>query len=140
MAFSPITDPEIAKAVAEAWVNGASSKEIAEQFDVTHRTVQTWVKDPRVAAHARAIAIERMLRITRRVDSQIEARLAGAADMDTDLLLKIRKEYLERGVKVIQGEDKDAGDATIELAEALDNDPDFDQKLRKLMESSTEGK
>lgn len=131
--FNTLNDPEFAKLVAELYVAGASREEMADAFKVTKRTISTWSRDPRVQAHARTMSVERVQRITRKIDGEIEARLATVEDWDTELILKVRKEYLERALKVAAGENIDSGKITDELAEAMDENPDFAEQLRKLI-------
>lgn len=133
--YSKINDPEFAKSVAELEAAGVSRSEMAETFDCTKRTIGTWVKDPRVQLHTRRISLERVTKIVRKVDGEIEARLAHIEDWETDMILKVRKEYLDRPLKAAAGEDIDASKVVNELSEAMDQSPDFAQQLRDLMDN-----
>lgn len=131
--ISQLNDPEFAQQVAELYAAGTSKKEMAETLGCYPDTIPRWVRDPRVQAYVTRITQERVNRITRRVDSEMEARLAHVSGWDLQDLLKVRKEYLERALK--------AGDAgtnvaatTDELSEAMDADPELAEQLRKLVE------
>lgn len=130
---SKLNDPDFAKMVAELYVSGVHRDEMAEELGCHRDTISVWIKDPRVQAHAKLIAIERVTRITRRIDSAIEARLAHVDNMDTELLLKVRKEYLERALKVGAGDDLDTAKITNELSEAIDQNPSLAEKLSELL-------
>lgn len=126
---SKLANPEFAKAVAEAYVNGSSRPEMAEMFGVHKDTISDWTRDPRVQAHAAGFAQERATRITRRIDSEIETRLADAEDMDTELLLKIRKEFMERSGKIELGNKGDAATMS-EMIDVLEANPDLAGQLK----------
>lgn len=132
--ISKLADPEFARQVAEVYISGMSKPEMAEEFDVNTDTIRRWVADPRVQAHAGRSALERINRITRRIDASIEARLVHIDKWDIEQVLKVRKEYLERSMKVGVDLSGDAKGATVnELAEAMDQDPDLAEALRKLV-------
>lgn len=136
--FNNLNDPEFAKLVAELYIQGASRPEMADTFNVTPRTISTWTRDPRVQAHARTMAVERVQRITRKIDGEMEARLAGVEDWDTEVLLKVRKEYIERALKIGAGDNMDSASATNEIAEAMDESPDFAEQLLELLKGRVE--
>lgn len=131
---SQLNDPDFARQIAELYVRGVSREEMAEELGCHRDTISVWVKDPRVAAHARKIAVDRATRISRRIDSEMEGRLAYISTWEIDTILKVRKEYLDRPLKVAAGEDVDTAKATNELAEALDQNPDLAKQLAELLE------
>lgn len=127
--ISRLDDSDFAKSVAELYVRGVSHPEMAEELGCSKDTIRVWIKDPRVQAHARRISIERVNRITRKIDGEMEARVELAGDLDIKDLLSIRKEYLDRPLKIGAGEESDLGKVNNELAEAMDDDPAFAQRL-----------
>lgn len=134
MARSKIASAEFAKVVAEAYVAGVSYTEMAEIFDVTKATIGHWCHDPRVQAHAARFAQERVLRITRKIDQEIEGRVGHASEMETELLLKIRKEFLERALKVDLTNTGDQNADTInEAVSALEDNPELAKQLKELV-------
>jgi hypothetical protein len=130
-----LDDAEFAKTVAELYVAGTSSTEMAAELACHKDTIRLWVKDPRVRAHIRMQAKERVDRISRRIDGEIEARLAHVGDWEIDQLLKVRKEYLDRPLKLMQDGGTDEATASNEIAEAMDENPDFAAELLKVLES-----
>lgn len=111
--------------VAEAYMNGLSRPEMAAEFDCHVDTITDWVKDPRVQVHASKAAQERIHRIGRKIDAIIEGRLQEAKDLDTDTLLKIRKEYLDRPLKIMLGEADKNADTINDSMAFLENNPDL---------------
>lgn len=130
---SKLQNPEIVKSFAEAWITGASREELAELFGVNKDTVTRWTQDPRVQANAARFAQERVNRITRKLDGEIEGRLENVKSWDTELILKVRKEYLDRALKVELGNSVNTAEATNELLNAMDEDPEFAMKLREML-------
>lgn len=126
---SKLANPEFAKAVAEAYMNGSSRAEMAEMFGAHKDTITDWTRDPRVQAHAATLGQERVNRITRRIDSEIESRLLDADEMDTELLLKIRKEFMERTGKVGQTNTNEAGTMS-DMIDVLEANPDLAAQLK----------
>lgn len=129
-----LADPEFAKLVAEVYVSGCSREEAARKLDCGKDTMRVWVKDPRVRAHIRRMAQERVDRISRRIDGEIEARLAHVSDWELDELLKVRKEYLDRPLKLAQDGGANEAGATNEIAEAMDQDPELATELLALLD------
>ena len=100
-------------------------------------TITRWRRDPRVKARVAKINEDRVIQISRKVDSIIEGRLAHAEEMDTETLLRIRKEY--GGAAVARKEAID--DATVsEALDALEQNPDLDDELRELLEKADRAK
>ena len=134
---SRLNDPEFCKLVAEAYISGMGRTEMAAEFDVSNPTVSTWVKDPRVVAHASRLTAERIHRITRRIDTEIENRLQKVGDIDVDLLLKIRKEFVTTAMReTTHGKGASTAETTNELLEAMDQSPDFAEQLLELANSA----
>lgn len=130
---SKLNDPEFCKLVAEAYINGLSRPEMAAEFDVEPRTITVWVRDPRVGAHSTRLTAERINRITRRIDSEIENRLMHVKKVDTELLLKIRKEFVSTAMRqTASGANAGTAETTNELLEAMDQDPTFAEALLEL--------
>lgn len=133
---SKISDPNVAKAVAIAYIEGMSRQEMADEFGVKDLdTITAWCRDPRVKAHAAKFAQERVLRITRKVDSEMERRMQDLKDMDVEQILKIRKEYLDRALKVDVGGGI-TSDTTNDTIEAIENDPELLKGLMEILEKT----
>lgn len=131
---SRLADPDFAQAVAEAYVSGLSRDEMAEELNCHRDSIGTWIQDPRVQARAGRLTLERINRITRRVDSEMEGRLAHVKNWKLEDLLKVRKEYLERTMKIGVNMGADAAAKTTEdLSEAMDQNPELAEKLRELV-------
>lgn len=131
---SRLENTEFAKAVAEAYINGCTHTDMADMFGASKDSISKWVRDPRVQAHSAKMAQDRVLRITRKIDKEIDGRLQDAHELDTEVLLKIRKEFLDRTLitKSQQGAHEDAG--TIgEAVTALENDETLAKALKELM-------
>jgi DNA-binding transcriptional regulator YdaS (Cro superfamily) len=91
---SKLEDPEYVRLVASMFADGWLRSRMAAELGVSEWTITQWRKDARVRAQWRRLTEDRILRITSRIDKVIDHRLAGSEDVDTDTLLKIRKEYL----------------------------------------------
>lgn len=103
--------------------NGDTNSEIAEAFSVSSWTITQWRKDARVRAGVARILEGRVQQVTSKIDSVIAGRLENADTMDTELLLKIRKEYLGGHLRELTTGDKaDEGtiNSTAEEFEGLD--------------------
>jgi len=140
MTPSPIDRPGAVELLAQMYVDGLTHVEIAEEFNSTPRSVPNWLKRADVQARAAELGRARVNRVTRKIDSIIEARLEHTDKIDTETLLKIRKELSPQRIEVGRaGEfDKaaeaaawaalDAGEeppAAIEaVAEEIDDDED----------------
>lgn len=130
---SKLTNPEIAKAVAEAYIEGISRDEMGEMFGVHKDTITAWCRDPRVQAPAARMAQDRVTRITRRIDSEIEGRLAHVGKMDLDQLLKVRKEYLDRALKIDLGAATNHAETVNDAIQAMEENPDLAAELTELL-------
>ena len=128
-----LNDPETVKAVAECFVRGATREEMAEIFSIAKSTVTLWRRDPRVKAVAHKLIEDRVVRVTSRVDTEIEARLANPAEMTTKELLDVRKEYLG-GTLRQQTEGQADADTINDTMNALESDPEFATELGELLD------
>lgn len=131
--ISKLANPEFAKAVAEAYINGLGREEMADIFGVHKDTITDWTRDPRVQGHAARMAQERVTRITRKIDKVIEGRLQESEDLDTELLLKIRKEFLDRSLKVDLSKANETAETINEAATLLESDPKLAEAFKELM-------
>lgn len=92
---NPLADPDFAKAVAQAFVDGNSRTDMCEMFGVKDPdTITRWRRDPRVKGYALKLIEDRVLQVTRKVDGVIAQRLDNASDMTVQELIMIRKEFL----------------------------------------------
>lgn len=91
---SPFRDPDFTRAVAQAFVDGLSRKQMCEMFGVRDpHTITAWRRDPRVKVIAHKMIEDRILQITRKVDGKI-AYILERDDLTVTELLAIRKEFL----------------------------------------------
>lgn len=127
-----LADAEYAKQVAALFVAGTSRKEMAETLGVGEDTIGRWRRDPRVKAHAMKMVEDRVIAITRRVDSAIEARLAHAEKLSIKDLLDIRKEFL--GGSLRQQTERADEDTVSQGLAALEANPDLIEQLSELVE------
>ncbi len=129
---NPLANPDFAKKVAEAFVDGLSRQEMCELFGVKDKdTITRWRRDARVKTIAFKLIEDRVLQVTRRVDATIAQRLESADQLTTKELLEIRKEYL--GGKLREQHEK-ADDETMEQAQDwLSNNPDAIEQLDAIL-------
>lgn len=106
---------------------------MAEEFGVSTQTITTWLRDPRVTGPAAALTHERILRITRKIDNEIEDRLSTVEDMDTELVLKIRKEYLSKAIVDTSKAQNNTAQTTTDVQGALEENPEFAKAVAELM-------
>lgn len=120
---SPLADPEFAKSVAQAFVDGHSRAEMCEIFDVKDpNTISRWRRDSRVKVHTLPLAEDRVIQISRKIDSTIEARLQHTEKLSIKELLDIRKEFLGGALRA---QTEKADDEVVGQAQALiDDNPD----------------
>jgi hypothetical protein len=137
---SRLQDPEFLKLTAECFAAGMSRQAMMEELGVKDRdTITRWRRDPRVKELVKKLIEDRVIQISRRVDSVIEGRLTHADKLSTEELIKIRKEY---GGAVTARTEK-ADDALDGAWAALQENPDFVEELEQLMsraESAQEAK
>lgn len=134
---NPLANPDYAQTVAEMLAAGATRQQVCDELGVKDRdTITRWKRDPRVKTRVEKISRDRVIEVTRKVDSVIAARLENAEDIPTKELLEIRKEFL--GGALRQTTEK-ADDATVaEASDLLEKDPNFAEKLAALMANSGE--
>lgn len=82
--------------VAELYASGMTKKKMLEELPVTQNaTLNNWLKDERVQSKVEEILREKSLRIRRKVDAELEARVSNKQriqQMPPETLLKIRSE------------------------------------------------
>ena len=132
---NPLNDPDFAKQVAQAFVDGNSRPAMCEMFGVKDPdTITRWRRDPRVRAYALKLIEDRVLQVTRKVDGVIAARLENAENMTIVELLAIRKEFLGGALR---GQTEKADEQTVnEAYEWLEKNPEKAEELERLF---TEG-
>jgi hypothetical protein len=125
--ISPLSDPEFAGRVAQAFVDGCTREEMCHLFGVSRpQTITVWRRDPRVKVIAAKLIEDRVLQITRSVDKKIEAIL-HRDDLSVQEYLAIRKEYLGGALRM---QTEKADDETIGEAQAwLEKNPDLADKF-----------
>lgn len=130
-------EPELIDVIAELYVRGLTNEQIAEEIGrgVHKDTITAYKRDARVRAKAQALTVERTQRITRKVDSAIEKRLEKTDQIDTETLLKIRKEMMPQRIEVGPGASSDERSLIEQIWLKADTDPEF---ARKLVEAETE--
>lgn len=128
---SLLDDPEQVALIAQAFVDGASRQDMMDMFGVNKNTVTAWRRDPRVKAKSMQLTEDRILRITRKIDSTIERRLQDAEKLDVETLIKMRKEFL--GGFMRQQAQGETGDVANEIMAGMD-DPQIAEGLSQLQE------
>lgn len=132
--LSPILDdPDMLALFAQSVADGQSIKQLAELFHISERTVSTYKRDPRVKAVALKLIEDRVLRVTRKVDSEIEKRLADADEMDTVTLLKVRKEFLGGALRLQTTGGKADSKTINEAMDEIESNPEFASELDALL-------
>lgn len=129
---SPLDDEEWREVFCQGVAAGLTSKELADVFGMHERTMRLYKKDPRVKADVLKLIRDRIIRVSRKVDSQIEHRLQNAAEIPTLDLLKIRREYLG-GTFREQAEGKNDPDVIGEAAAALEDNPNLIAELEEIV-------
>jgi predicted transcriptional regulator len=128
-----LNDPERVKLAAAMFVEGASRADMSEELGVSQWTITQWRKDPRVRAQVAKLVEDRVMRIVGKTDHIIEGRLQNAEDMDTELLLRIRKEFLGGAFRALHEGGK-VDEATIyEAMGEVEADPELLSGLRELI-------
>jgi hypothetical protein len=135
---SGLNDPERVKLAAAMFMEGATRATMAEELGVSEWTITQWRKDPRVRAQVTKLVEDRVMRIVGRTDHIIDGRLQNAEDMDTELILKIRKEFLGGAFRALHEGGK-VDEATIyEAQDAVQADPELLAGLRELLQRKAE--
>lgn len=124
--------PELAEVIATAYIEGETNEQIAKALpgNVHKNTITSYRRDPRVKKIIEKLTNERISRITRKIDSQLEERLRDAKSMDTETLLKIRKELLPERIQITNG-DK-GNDLVEELWRRADGNPALAEALMQI--------
>jgi hypothetical protein len=124
--------PELQVIVAEHYVAGDSNEQIAHalnaadsSLNVHKDTILDYRRYPDVAVMIERLSKERIARLTRKIDSKLAARLDSDDEIDTETLLKIRKELLGGARKIEISTPADGKkSATSKLWDAADADPE----------------
>lgn len=131
---SRLESTEFCETVAEAYVSGLNYTQMSEVLECSKGQLRVWVQDPRVQAFIVKMSRDRVARITRKIDSEIDRRLIHVSDWKTDDIIKVRKEYLDRARTADTGDTGSDNASTInELSEAMDANPDLAAALRQLV-------
>jgi hypothetical protein len=129
-----LDDPDFCDKFSKALAEGTTIKDLAEMFFVTEKTVQRWKHDMRVKVLVRKYIEDRVYRVHRKVDGLIENRLNKPDNLDTETLLKIRKEFLGGVMRMeTQGGADDAGTIN-EAMSQLEKNPEFAEEFQALIE------
>lgn len=115
-------------------------KDIAAELKCHEDTLTDWVRDPRVLVHIKKLSDERTVRTTRQIDAELLARVLDPAklkEMDTETLLKIRKELVGRG-----GDAPDPNEGAMEAGiwQLFDEQPELAAAFQKAIGESDNGK
>jgi transcriptional regulator with XRE-family HTH domain len=130
-----LVDPTQLQLFAECIAAGLSAKEIVEMLHISTKSVARYRKDQRVIAACMKIIEARVVRITRRIDTEIERRLdEEAADIDTVTLLKMRREYLSSALRLQTQGNNPSAEVINEAAESIESNPGFADELKALLE------
>ena len=133
-----LSDPERVKLAAAMFVEGATRATMAEQLGVSEWTITQWRKDPRIRAQVTKLVEDRVMRIVGKTDHIIERRLQDAEDMDTELLLRIRKEFLGGAFRALHEGGKASEETIYEAMDEVQADPELLAGLRDLLERKRE--
>lgn len=130
---SKIANPEFARSVAEAYATGMSRDEMADLFGCHVDTITNWVNNPIVQAHVSKFITERTQRISRKLDSEIDRRLIDLDDENKypmELVLKMRRELLERVSKFDHGNSKNEAQNLSDAITSLEENPELAKALQ----------
>lgn len=130
---SGLNDPERVKLAAAYFVEGATREKMAAELGVSPWTITQWRKDPRVRAQVTKLVEDRVMRIVGKTDHIIEGRLQEAQNMDTELLLRIRKEFLGGAFRALHEGGKADEDTVYEAMGEVEADPELLSGLRDLL-------
>ena len=134
---SMLSNPAVLEAFCQAEAAAMTREQaidyIFENTDVEVRdlkTITAWRKDVRVKRRVADITRERAVRVARSVDTELERRMAKADEIPTDLLLKMRKEFVGDNLRsqMDEADERTVGEARDWVAE----NPD---KAKALVES-----
>lgn len=133
-----LSDPERVKLAAAMYVEGMTRAQMSKELGVSEWTITQWRKDPRVRAQVTKLVEDRVMRIVGRTDHIIEARLQSADEMDTDLLLRIRKEFLGGAFRALHEGGKADDETVYEAMNEVEADPELMDGLRELLARRSE--
>lgn len=129
---SKLANPEFVKLFAADYVEGMSLRELSNKYEIHRDTAFVWSNDPRVRAQAAKLAEDRIQRVTRRVDRELERRLEDADELEVKDLLAIRKEFLGNSFKFT--EDKQiSADQINDTLTNMEDDEDFDKQVAEFL-------
>ncbi len=137
---SGLQDPERVKLAAAMFVEGATRADMAGELGVSEWTITQWRKDPRVRAQVTKLVEDRVMRIVGKTDHIIEGRLQNAEDMETDLILRIRKEFLGGAFRALHEGGSASEQTTYEAMDQVQADPELLEGLRALLARKAEAK
>jgi hypothetical protein len=129
-----LDDANNLKMFCELLVGGQTLREIGEIFGISEWSCGQYKKDPRVKAECMRQIEDRVYRVTRIVDTKIEARLREADELDTDTLLKIRKEFLGGALRLQTQGTKADSDTINSAMDEIESNPAFAAELSELLE------
>lgn len=105
----PEEGPKRRKLLAEMYAGGATRAEMAEAFDCHVDTITSYTARPDVQALITEFARQRVNRITRRIDAELENRVeANVGKMSVEELLKVRRELTPQRLEITPKADPDA--------------------------------
>jgi transposase-like protein len=129
-----LNDPERVKLAAAMFVEGATRETMAAELGVSAWTITQWRKRAQVTK----LVEDRVLRIIGRTDHIIAGRLQHAEDMDTDLLLRIRKEFLGGAFRALHEGGKADDETVYEAMNEVEADPELLAGLKELLARRSE--
>lgn len=129
-------EPELQEMVAKLFVEGKGNKEIAEALGrgVHPDTITDYKRHPAVQRIAMRMTRERHLQITSKIDTALAERLKHADKIDTETLLKIRKEILPDRIEI--ADKTNSGSIIEEMWDAANEDPQLAEKMQKALEAA----
>jgi predicted transcriptional regulator len=130
---SGLNDPERVKLAAAMFVEGSTRADMAAELGVSEWTITQWRKDPRVRAQVTKLVEDRVMRIVGKTDHIIEGRLQDAEKMETELLLRIRKEFLGGAFRALHEGGKVDENTVYEAMGEVEADPELLDGLRELI-------
>ncbi len=135
---SGLADPERVKLAAAMFMEGATRAEMGAELGVSEWTITQWRKDARIRAQVTKLVEDRVMRIVGKTDHLIEARLQSASEMDTELLLRIRKEFLGGAFRALHEGGKADEDTVYEAMGEVEADPELLEGLKTLLARRSE--
>lgn len=140
MAPSRLEDEEFRQVFAAAYVAGATIVELMETFKIGSRnTVHVYLRDERMKALIAKETTERVTRMTRKLDAELENRISGPhlKHLPLDELLKIRKEIVGPAAQRIQVDKNVTVEKnetiSLDLWGALDGNPEAMERLGRML-------